>query len=111
MKSKIVIICLSIAVSFFYLNLSNTFAVNTAQIFESNCDMCHGPDGKGTKQGITFGVPNFTDKEWQATRTDENFVNSITNGKEENPNYISFGGRLTEDEINAMAQHMRKFAQ
>lgn len=68
-------------------------------------------DGKGTKQGIEFGVHDFTDAEWQASKTDEEFVNSITNGKEENPNYIPYGGMLGEEEIKAMAAYVRKFAQ
>ena len=112
LRSKI-ILCFLFVGSFFLLSNSNIFAysVDTDQIFADICEMCHGPDGKGTKQGIDFGVPDFTDAEWQSSKTDEEFVNSITNGKEDNPDYLPFGGILAEDEIVAMASHVRKFAQ
>ncbi len=112
LRSKI-IVCFLFVGSFFLLSNSNIFAysVDTDQIFVDICEMCHGPDGKGTKQGIDFGVPDFTDAEWQSSKTDEEFVNSITNGKEDNPNYIPFGDMLIEEEIVAMASHVRKFAQ
>ncbi len=112
LRSKI-IVCFLFVGSFFLLSNSNIFAysVDTDQIFVDKCEMCHGPDGKGTKQGIDFGVPDFTDAEWQSSKTDEEFVNSITNGKEDNPNYIPFGGMLIEEEIVAMASHVRKFVQ
>ncbi len=112
LRSKI-IVCFLFVGSFFLLSNSNIFAysVDTDQIFVDNCEMCHGPDGKGTKQGIDFGVPDFTDAKWQSSKTDEEFVNSITNGKEDNPNYIPFGDMLIEEEIVAMASHVRKFVQ
>ncbi len=112
LRSKIVVICFLFAGLVFCLSLSNTFAgdIDTDAIFIDTCEMCHGPDGKGTKQGIDFGVPDFTDAEWHASKPDEVLINSITNGKEENPNYIPFGGMLSEEEIAAMAAHVRKFA-
>ncbi len=113
MRSKIVVICFLFAGLVFCLSLSSTFAgdIDTDAIFVDTCEMCHGPDGKGTKQGIDFGVPDFTDAEWHASKPDEVLINSITNGKEENPNYIPFGDMLSEEEIAAMAAHVRKFAQ
>jgi len=95
------------------LSLSNTFAgdIDTDEIYAEKCALCHGDDGKGSPTGIDFGVKDFTDAGWQGSRTDDDFVNSITNGKEENPNYIPFGSMLSEEEIAAMAAHVRKFAQ
>lgn len=49
--------------------------IDTDQIYTDKCEMCHGLDGKGTKQGIDFGVHDFTDAEWQASKTYEGFVN------------------------------------
>ena len=109
-KSMLVVSCIFV-VSVFCMGNTNLYAVDTAQIYTDNCEMCHGPDGKGTQVGIDFGSPDITDKEWQATRTDEDFVNSITNGNPDNPNYIPFGDILSEEEITAMAGHMRTFAQ
>ncbi len=112
LRSKIIVICFLFAGLVFCLSLSNIFAddIDTDQIFADNCEMCHGDDGKGSPIGIDFGVPDFADAEWQASKPDEELINSITNGKEENPNYIPFGGMLSEEEIVAMAAHVRKFA-
>lgn len=111
MKSKAIVWFLFLG-SLFFLGFSNTFAgsVDTDTIYAENCALCHGPDGKGTSTGIDFGVHDFTDKEWQASRTEANFVNSITNGNPENSNYLAFGDVLSEEEIKAMASHVRKFA-
>ncbi len=99
------------AVSSFCLVNTSAFAVDTDTIYAEKCEMCHGADGKGTSQGIDFGVQDFTNAEWQAEHTDEEFIHSITNGKEENENYIPFGDMLSEEEIKAMAAYVRKFAQ
>ncbi|MDR4506423.1 MAG: cytochrome c [Candidatus Scalindua sp.] len=88
---------------------THAFAIDTDTIYAEKCEMCHGADGKGTSQGIDFGVQDFTNAEWQASRSDDEFFHSITNGKEENPNYIPFGDMLSEEEIKAMAAHVRKF--
>ncbi len=110
---SIVIVSLLFLGSIFCLNLQNTSAsdIDTDAIYGEKCALCHGEDGKGTETGIGFGVKDFTDKEWQASRTDEEFANSITNGNPENTNYIPFGGMLSEEEINAMATYVRKFAE
>ena len=50
------------------------------------CALCHGADGKPTEQGIKFKSPDFTDKSWQASKTDEQLIKSMTNGTE-NPDY------------------------
>ncbi len=112
LRSKLVVSILFVG-SLVCLNNSSLFAgtIDTDQIYADIYEMCHGPDGKGTKQGIDFGVHDFTHAEWQASPTDDDFVNSITNGKEDNPNYIPFGGMLTDDEIKAMAAYVRKFAE
>ncbi len=61
--------------------------------------------------GIDFGAKDFTDAAWQATRTDDDFVNSITNGNPDNSNYLPFGDMLSEEEIKAMVPCVRAFAQ
>ncbi len=110
---NIIVVSLFVLVSIFCLNLKNTIAddIDTDTIYAEKCALCHGEDGKGTETGIGFGVKDFTDKEWQASRTDEEFANSITNGNPENTNYIPFGSMLSEEEIHAMATYVRKFVE
>jgi len=113
LRRKIIVICFLFAGLVFCLSLSNTFAgdIDTDEIYAEKCALCHGDDGKGSPTGIDFGVKNFTDAEWQGSRTDDDFVNSITHGNPENSNYLPFGDMLLEEEIKAMAVYVRKFAQ
>ncbi len=110
---SMMIVSLLIFGSILCVNLKDTFAneIDTDTIYAEKCALCHGEDGKGSDAGIGFGVKDFTDKEWQASRTDEEFTNSITNGNPENTNYLPFGDMLSEEEIKAMASCVRKFAE
>ena len=111
MRSR-VIVSLLFLVSIFCLGFSNVYAddIDATTIYAEKCALCHGEDGKGTSVGIDFGTKDFTDKEWQASRTDDEFVNSITHGNPDNSNYIPFGDMLSEEEIKAMVPHVRSFA-
>lgn len=111
MRSKVLISLMFIG-SIFYLGFSNVNAdeIDTTTIYAEKCALCHGEDGKGTPTGIDFGVKDFTDKEWQSSRTDDEFEHSITHGNPDNSNYIPFGDMLDEEEIKAMVPHVRAFA-
>ncbi len=90
-------------------NVSNTFAgkIDYKKIYENQCRKCHGKDGKGTKRGKKLGVPNFTDGEWQDATTDEQMINSITNGKKKMP---AQKHKLSPEEIKAVVKYIRFFA-
>lgn len=77
------------------LALGVSFASNTSecraqadpnQLYGMLCALCHGVDGKPTDQGVKFGSPDFTDPAWQASKTDDDLVKSMTEGTD-NPNY------------------------
>jgi mono/diheme cytochrome c family protein len=90
-------------------NLPSTFGgeIDYKKIFKNECQKCHDYNGKGTKRGKRLGVPDFTDAEWQASVTDEQLINSITNGKDKMPKQE---GRLSPEEIRAMVKYIRFFA-
>ena len=90
-------------------SLSNTFAgkIDYKKIYKNDCQKCNERDGKGTKRGKNLGVPNFTDAKWQTSVTDEQLINSITNGKKKMPKQE---GRLSPEEIKAMVKYIRFFA-
>src|SRR5215472_15930356 len=69
-------------------------------IFKNRCTKCHMADGTGKD----YYTPDFTDAKWQATRKDEELVNSITNGQNDMP---AFGGVLTDDQIKGMVKYVR----
>ncbi|KHE93514.1 MAG: hypothetical protein K8F52_10925 [Candidatus Scalindua rubra] len=76
-----VIVSLLFLVSMFCLDFSNVYAndIDALEIYADKCVLCHGEDGKDTSTGIDFGVKDFTDKEWQASRTDDEFMHRIDN--------------------------------
>ncbi len=90
------------------LNLLDTFAGNAdyKKIYSNDCQKCHEKDGKGTKRGKKLGVPNFADIEWQDSVTDEQLINSITNGKKKMPKQ---GHKLSPEEIKAVVKYIRFF--
>ena len=51
--------------------------------FRANCQECHGTDGKGTTVREAMPtIPDFTNAEWQASRSDAVMRHSISEGKE-----------------------------
>lgn len=89
-------------------NTSTTFGgkIDYKKIFKNRCLKCHGFDGKGTKRGKKLGSPDFTNAEWQASVTDEQLLNSITNGTKRMPKQST---KLGPEEIKAMVKYVRYF--
>ncbi|HHT9132203.1 MAG TPA: c-type cytochrome [Candidatus Tripitaka californicus] len=74
------------------------------KVFDANCKKCHGELGKPTERGKSLGAPDFTNRIWQLSRTDEQIIQTITNGKGKMPNWKD---ELTPEEINAVARWVR----
>jgi len=78
-------------------------------LFKKNCAMCHKADGKGYE---AMHSPDFTSKEWQASKTDEELIASVTNGKKDKGTMPPFGEKLKPEEIKMLVTDVvRKFAQ
>jgi mono/diheme cytochrome c family protein len=58
---------------------SNTAGSPTAVLFSLECAGCHAEDGHGFEN--MPGMPNLRDRDFQKARTDEQFADSISNGK------------------------------
>ncbi len=75
-------------------------------LFQSNgCVFCHGEAG----DGVAPGTPDFTDPEWQDSRTDEQLTQTISNGKD--TRMPRFGATLAAAEIRAAVNYVRRFRQ
>jgi len=74
-----------------------------AGIFKSNCTMCHGPDGKGI---AAMKTPDFTDPKVQASLTDQQMIDIITNGKKGTA-MPSWRDKLSEQDIRAVQAYVR----
>jgi mono/diheme cytochrome c family protein len=72
-------------------------------IFKDHCTGCHGDDGKGIS---TVGTPDFTDLKVQASVTDEEIIDTITNGRK-GTIMPAWKEQLSEQEISAVAEFVR----
>lgn len=74
---------------------------------QETCCYCHGNGGKGTTFGKQAGVPDFTDAKWQASRTDEQLMETVLSGKDKMPSYR---GKQTDNMMKKLLQVVRNFA-
>lgn len=108
MKLRIILALLVVATSLAFGSAS--FAAqnsDAAQLFKSNCSMCHGPDGKGYP---AIHTPDFTSSKWQTRTTDKEIVNTITNGKKGTA-MPAFGNKLKPEEIQELLHYIRSLGQ
>ena len=81
------------------------------------CKVCHGPDGKGLGADIASGslkgpLPrNFTDKAWQAARTDGELFWILKNGSKGTAMASFIPSILTEEESWQVLRYVRSFAE
>jgi len=81
------------------------------------CKTCHGPDGKGLGGDIAPGTlkgplpRNFTDKKWQATRTDGELFWILKNGSKGTAMAPFIPLVLTEEEAWQVLRYVRSFVQ
>jgi cbb3-type cytochrome c oxidase subunit III len=80
-------------------------ASDGAALFQQNCAMCHGNDGKGF---AAIKTPDFTDPKWQASMTDKEIAEVIKNGKKGTP-MPAFGGKLKQEDIQTLVRYIRAF--
>jgi len=71
-------------------------------LFKEYCVKCHGEDGTGnTPKGKQLMARDFTDAEWQSSKSDADLVKTITKGGEDMP---AFGKKLTKEQIESLVK-------
>jgi len=75
-------------------------------IFKRNCAACHGPEGKGL---ASVKTPDFTDSKVQATLTDQEMLEIITNGKK-GTLMQAWSDKLSAEDIRAVQAYVRSLA-
>lgn len=83
-----------------------------AKVFATRCALCHGAEGRGDgvgAKGLKPAPRNFHDQAYMATRTDEQLLEVIHKGK--GAGMPKWEGLLTEAEIAAVLQHVRKLGE
>lgn len=84
------------------VDVGETVALDTKQIYDQLCSQCHGLDGEG---GIG---PAFADTQFQDARTDTQLFDAINIGHEAT-SMIGWGEVLSVDQIQQMVQLIRQF--
>lgn len=78
-------------------------------IYQADCASCHGETGKGdgpSAGGLT--LPDFSDQEFMAARSTNDFYQAISNGVE--PGMPAFAEQLSEDERWALTAYLRSLS-
>jgi len=76
---------------------------SSAALYRSKCQVCHGPDGKGSSTGRAIGVKAFSDPD-VAKQSDDELIAVIKKGKGKMPGYE---GKLTDQEIKSLTKYLR----
>lgn len=79
------------------------------ELFTNTCARCHGADGTGGLPLWEAGPSpqNFHDHAFQASRTDEQIMTVIRNGK--GTGMPAFGALLSDEQIMQLAMQVRSF--
>ena len=80
------------------------------QIYLARCALCHGPEGKGdgpAAAGLNPKPRNHTDGTYMRSRTDDQLLEVIHNGKGGMP---AWGSVLSEQEIHDVLKYVRTLA-
>ena len=81
-----------------------------ATIYQQKCTPCHGPQGRGDgplAKGLTPKPRNHTDGAYMSTRTDDELLQVIRNGK---PPMPPWGKVLTDHQIRSVLAYVRTLA-
>jgi mono/diheme cytochrome c family protein len=76
----------------------------------NNCMQCHGPDGSAnTSMGKALNAKDLTNAGIQSSFTDAQAAAAIKDGvtKDGITRMIAFGGKLSDEEINALVAYVR----
>jgi mono/diheme cytochrome c family protein len=80
------------------------------KVFQQRCVLCHGPEGRGNgpaSAGLKPPPRNFHDAAYMHSKTDDELLTSIRNGKSAMP---PWGKVLSDVEIRSALMFVRTFA-
>lgn len=84
-----------------------TAAADGNAIYAAKCAICHGKDGRGTPNWRKKGQPDFTDANWQKSRTDAQLFDATKSGK--GKLMPAFKAKLSDEEITGVVARVRAF--
>jgi mono/diheme cytochrome c family protein len=81
-------------------------------LYESNCQKCHGEDGKGqTKMGQKLSAKDYTDAKVQDALTDEAALKAIKEGlkDKDGKTLMKPSEGISDEDAGALVKYMRSF--
>lgn len=90
-------------------------SLDGARLYESTCAACHGSDGRGRTQsevGFATPLPDFTDCDFAEREPNSDWSAIVHRGgpiRGFNRMMPAFGEALSDEEIDAAIEHLRKF--
>jgi cytochrome c6 len=105
MKVTIVLLVLTIAVFAVAASAQDKEATEGKTLFQTNCAMCHGPDGAGnTPVGKNLHIVDLRSAPVQKN-TDAQLTSIIENGKNKMP---AFKSRLKPEQVKDLVAYVRE---
>lgn len=95
-----------IVVSLLALSGAAVAADSGADLYKTKCQSCHGADGTPSAMAAKMGAKPLKDPE-VAKKSAQDFIDATTNGVRKMPAYK---GKLTDDQIKAVATYMKGLA-
>jgi mono/diheme cytochrome c family protein len=88
---------------------SEAATTESRELFTNACSRCHGKDGAGGLPVWTGGPSprNFNDRDFQVSRTDQQLLETIRNGKP--PGMPPFGTTFSDVQLAALVAQVRSF--
>jgi mono/diheme cytochrome c family protein len=80
-----------------------------AKLYQLNCQLCHGREGKALPVYAKKGAPDLNDPEFQKARTDEDLKTAISEGSAGTV-MKPFKKTLSPEKIDALVKHIRTLA-
>ena len=85
------------------LTAAGAQAQDAAALYKQKCQVCHGPDGKGTGVGQKVGAKDFHSPEVQKM-TDQEMFDAVKNGKGK---MTAYDKRIPDDQIKDLIKYIR----
>ena len=78
-----------------------------AVLYDANCAKCHGADGRGdTPVGRAMKAASLADPKWAA----EDSAEAVVSAFRANPKHKAVASKVSDDDLRAIAVHLRKLA-
>jgi cytochrome c oxidase cbb3-type subunit 3 len=93
------------ALALLALPLAAQEAPKRSAVWEANCSVCHGDDGRGrTEEGLKKKARDLSDPKWQASVSDGRLASSIKRGRDKMP---PFGRKVSDEQVKALVAEIR----